>query len=158
MDKKAAGILGAVAGLATIGAAHAGEPVSQPSQPLHASSYADLWSPFRMPSHVLKADDEARAHVTQVDGFYFSYGYRQPYYYVLGRIHTDIPMSLMDTMKGRDTIITTTIITTITTGGIGDELAAIHAVPKAPRVRTWTAGFHRPRPWTLLHNATPRMV
>src|ERR1700739_3620136 len=46
MDQKIAGLLGAVAGLATAGAAQAAiEPAPNASEALHASSYADLLTP-----------------------------------------------------------------------------------------------------------------
>lgn len=59
MDKKIAGLLGAVAGLATMGAANAA--VQGPASPLPAAaSYAELLSPVSNASEVLIADDAAR--------------------------------------------------------------------------------------------------
>jgi hypothetical protein len=61
MDKKIAGLLGAVAGLATIGTAQAAiNPAAVPDA-LQASSYADLLSPIAHPIALLKADEAARA-------------------------------------------------------------------------------------------------
>jgi hypothetical protein len=60
MDKKIAGLIGAVAGLATIGTAQAAiNPVAVPDA-LQASSYADLLPPIAHPIALLKADDAAR--------------------------------------------------------------------------------------------------
>lgn len=61
MDKRIAGLLGAVAGLATIGTAQAAiNPAAVPDT-LQASSYADLLTPIAHPIALLKADDAARA-------------------------------------------------------------------------------------------------
>ena len=61
MDKKIAGLLGAVAALATIGTAQAAiNPAAVPDA-LQASSYADLLSPIAHPIALLKADEAARA-------------------------------------------------------------------------------------------------
>jgi hypothetical protein len=61
MDKKIAGLLGAVAGLATIGTAQAAiNPAAVPDT-LQASSYTGLLSPIAHPIALLKADDAARA-------------------------------------------------------------------------------------------------
>ena len=83
MDKKTAGLLGAVAGLATMGTANAAGLSHAPSQALHASSYADLLAPIPHAVEQLRADDAARAgaRVTQAADFYVSYGYRAPYSY-----------------------------------------------------------------------------
>jgi hypothetical protein len=81
MDKKTAGLLGAVAGLATMGSAHAGFPDA--SEALKASSYADLLKPIPNAKEVLAADDASRSNVQalMVAQFYFGYGYQAPYYY-----------------------------------------------------------------------------
>jgi hypothetical protein len=62
MDKKIVGLLGAVAGLATVGSAQAAiHPVPNPSEALQASSYADLLAPVPNAAELLKADDAAHA-------------------------------------------------------------------------------------------------
>jgi len=62
MDKKIAGLLGAVAGLATMGAANAA--VQAPTSPLPAAaSYAELLGPVSNASEVLIADDAARSEL-----------------------------------------------------------------------------------------------
>lgn len=83
MHKKTAGLLGAVAGLATIGSAHAAGLTHAPSEALHVTSYADLLAPVPNAVAQLKADNAARAQVrvTRASDFYFSYGYRAPYRY-----------------------------------------------------------------------------
>jgi hypothetical protein len=61
MDKKLAGLLGAVAGLATMSAAQAApHPAQNPSEALQANSYADLLAPIPNAASMLKADDAAR--------------------------------------------------------------------------------------------------
>jgi hypothetical protein len=59
MDKTTAGLLGAVAGLATMGMAHATTP--NPTEFLQVSSYADLLSPVQNATELLQADNTARA-------------------------------------------------------------------------------------------------
>lgn len=83
MDKKTAGLLGAVAGLATMGSASAASLPHAPSDALRASSYADLLSPIPNASAALRADDAARqrAPITKVADFYVTYGYQAPYDY-----------------------------------------------------------------------------
>jgi hypothetical protein len=62
MDKKIAGLLGAAAGLATIGTAEAAAPPAPSlTETLQASSYADLLSPIANPVELLRADNAARA-------------------------------------------------------------------------------------------------
>jgi len=61
MDKKIAGLLGAVAGLATIGTAQAAINPAAGQDALQAYSYADLLTPIAHPIALLKADDAARA-------------------------------------------------------------------------------------------------
>jgi hypothetical protein len=86
MDKKIAGLLGAVAGLATMSAAQAAtQPAANPPEALQASSYADLLAPIPNAAAVLRADDAARAEAPasgamegiQVTQAYYPY---QPYY------------------------------------------------------------------------------
>lgn len=61
MDKKLAGLLGAVASVATLGAAHAATQQSTAVSPLPAAaSYAELLSPVGNASELLVADDAAR--------------------------------------------------------------------------------------------------
>ncbi|HEY1932387.1 MAG TPA: hypothetical protein VGG99_10275 [Acetobacteraceae bacterium] len=71
MDKKIGGLLGAVAGLATMGAAHAATPPAfNPADALHASSYSELLAPVANAVALVRADDAAReqtAPVQQVD-------------------------------------------------------------------------------------------
>jgi hypothetical protein len=96
MEKKTAGLLGAVAGLAAMGTAQAAiHPASMPSEVLQASSYADLLAPIPNALALLRADDEARAQepladdlngVQLVQGYYYNqppppqyYGNPYPY-------------------------------------------------------------------------------
>jgi hypothetical protein len=66
MDKKIAGLLGAVAGWVTMGAANAATaPASNPSEALEASSYADLLAPVHNAVALVKADDTARQREQQ---------------------------------------------------------------------------------------------
>jgi len=58
MDKKLAGLLGAVAGLATMGAAHAATQQDANPSPLpQAASYAELLGPVSDAPTLLAADD-----------------------------------------------------------------------------------------------------
>jgi hypothetical protein len=57
MDKKIAGLLGAVAALSTLGAAQA-TPAPAPSDALTANSYADLLEPIPNAAKTLQALDE----------------------------------------------------------------------------------------------------
>ena len=62
MDKKIAGLLGAVGALAAIDAAHAAIPVNHdPAGSLKAGSYAELLDPVPNAVDVIKSDDAARA-------------------------------------------------------------------------------------------------
>jgi predicted RNase H-like HicB family nuclease len=62
MDKKIAGLLGMVAGLATLTSAQAATgPAPNSSQALQASTYADLLAPISNAAALLKADEAARA-------------------------------------------------------------------------------------------------
>jgi hypothetical protein len=58
MDKKIAGLLGAVATLGTVGAAQAA-PVPAPSDVLRANSYSDLLEPIPNAAAALQAIDES---------------------------------------------------------------------------------------------------
>jgi len=85
MEKKLAGLLGAVAGLATIGSAQAAvAPAANPSGA--PASYADLLNPIPNAVEQLKADDLARAQEAAdgLDGAKLAqvyYPYPPPYYY-----------------------------------------------------------------------------
>jgi hypothetical protein len=59
MEKMTAGLLGAVAALATMGTAQAA--TSAAANPLHAASYADLLEPVQNAVAQVQADDAARA-------------------------------------------------------------------------------------------------
>lgn len=61
MDKRLAGLLGAVAGMATMGAAHAAVPTAATSAIPQASSYAELLAPVPNSTELLQADDQSRA-------------------------------------------------------------------------------------------------
>ena len=76
MDKKIAGLLGAVAGIATMASAQAATgpaPASSPS----ATSYADLLAPIANPVKQLEADNAARAKAAEVQEAQY---YPSPYY------------------------------------------------------------------------------
>lgn len=57
MDKKTAGLIGAIAGLATMGSVQA---VAQPAASQPVSSYSDLLAPISNATELLRADDAAR--------------------------------------------------------------------------------------------------
>ena len=59
MDKKLAGLLGAVGALASLDAAHAAAITNDPTTTLAARSYADLLNPIPNATAKLKAADEA---------------------------------------------------------------------------------------------------
>jgi hypothetical protein len=90
MDKKTVGLMGAVAGLATMGSAHAAAPPGPGvAEAMQASSYADLLKPVPDAVALLKADDATRVQIQRINGYvYFNYGppppppyaYYQPYY------------------------------------------------------------------------------
>jgi G3E family GTPase len=62
MEKTTAGLLGALAGLATIGTAQAA-PVPPAHEVMHAASYAELLKPIPNAAEILKASDaELLAH------------------------------------------------------------------------------------------------
>lgn len=68
MDKKIAGLLGAVAGLATMSTAQAAiSPASNSTAGSPASSYADLLAPIANPIAQLQADDTKRAQEAAVE-------------------------------------------------------------------------------------------
>lgn len=81
MDKKAAGLLGVVAGLATIGSAQAAVAASHGAGDAAPSSYADLLKPIPDAAATLRAEDAApRFEPVQ---YYYNYGYNpynNPYY------------------------------------------------------------------------------
>lgn len=61
MERKLAGLLGAVAGLATMGAAHAATQTGPSASPLPtAASYSELLGPVSDATVLLAADDAAR--------------------------------------------------------------------------------------------------
>ena len=67
MDKKIAGLLGAVAALGTLGAAQA-SPTPSPSDALKADSYADLLEPIPNAAKILQAlDEQAPAKSAEAD-------------------------------------------------------------------------------------------
>ncbi len=82
MDKKIAGLLGAVAGLATMSTAQASTgPASDPAEPLQASSYADLLAPISNPAAALQADNEVRANAAErLNEVELAQAYYTPYY------------------------------------------------------------------------------
>lgn len=84
MDKKIAALLGAVAGVATMGSAQAATgPATNGSEVLQPSSYADLLAPVANPVEALKADDAARAQEAAAEvqlAQYYPYPYPPPYY------------------------------------------------------------------------------
>jgi hypothetical protein len=67
MERKIAALLGAVAGLATIGTAQAAvRPAPTPTEALQVSSYADLLVPIANPVELLRVDDAT--HMQQPAG------------------------------------------------------------------------------------------
>lgn len=69
MEKKTTALLGALAGLAGMGVAHAAiPPAPNASQAFQAQSYADLLAPVANASALLKADDIANANPVTRDG------------------------------------------------------------------------------------------
>ena len=67
MDKKIAGLLGAVAGVATLGGVAQAAPAMPASTgPMAAQSYADLLTPVPGALEALKADDAARTSEARV--------------------------------------------------------------------------------------------
>lgn len=85
MDKKIAGLLGAVAGLATMSAAQAATtPAASAAQVQPPTSYADLLAPVPNAAAQLKADDAARLPQAparaQTAQYYFYYGPSDEFY------------------------------------------------------------------------------
>lgn len=82
MDKKIAGLLGTVAGLASVTSAQATtSPGFNLSDSLQASSYAELLAPIPNAVALLKADDAARAQKTKPrEGVQIAQGYYYPNY------------------------------------------------------------------------------
>jgi hypothetical protein len=69
MEKRTAGLLGAIAGLATMGAAHASiPPAPNAADMMQASSYADLLTPIPNAAALIKADDAARSQQPKPEG------------------------------------------------------------------------------------------
>lgn len=84
MDKKIAALLGAAAGVASMGSAQAATGPAGTAQAQQASSYADLLAPVPNPVEALKADDAARAQEAAAEmqlAQYYPYPYPPPYYY-----------------------------------------------------------------------------
>ena len=86
MDKKLAGLIGAVAGVAALGSAGAlssAQAAPNPGEALQAGSYADLLAPIPNASATLKAADAAQAQEAkggmQLAQYYYYYG--RPYYH-----------------------------------------------------------------------------
>src|SRR5581483_8114910 len=68
MEKRTAGLLGAVAGLAAMGTAHAAiAPAVNPEAALQASSYADLLAPVPNAMALIQADNAARTQSGTTD-------------------------------------------------------------------------------------------
>ena len=82
MDKKIAGLLGAVAGLATMSTAQAAtSPAPDSAEALQASSYADLLAPISNPAAMLKADNAAREKAAErLDEVELAQAYYYPSY------------------------------------------------------------------------------
>jgi hypothetical protein len=68
MDKKIAGLLGAVAAVSTMTGAQAATQPASTSGALQASSYADLLAPVPNAVAALNADNAALAQVSPVEG------------------------------------------------------------------------------------------
>ena len=84
MDKKIAGLLGAVAGLATVSSAQASTgPAQNATEGPQASSYADLLAPIPNAVELLKADNAARAQNIELAqwNYYYPYYSYTPYPY-----------------------------------------------------------------------------
>jgi len=72
LDKKMAGLLGAVAALGTIASAQA-TPTPAPTDPLQAHSYADLLQPIPNAGAVLQAIDEHQSAATDTGNMQLAY-------------------------------------------------------------------------------------
>jgi hypothetical protein len=86
MDKKIAGLIGAVAGLAAMNSVQAAPgPALNPSEALQASTYADLLAPISNATALLKADDAARVQrpveVQLAQAYYVPYPPGYVYYH-----------------------------------------------------------------------------
>jgi hypothetical protein len=69
MNRTSVGLLGAVAGLATMGAAQATTPPAvNPAEALHAASYAELLRPVHNATELVKADSATRAQERMSQG------------------------------------------------------------------------------------------
>lgn len=69
MDRTIAALLGAVAGLASMGLAHAAVPAApNAAEAMQAASYADLLSPVPNAAALMKAQDAMRARRAKPDG------------------------------------------------------------------------------------------
>ncbi len=82
MDKKIAGLLGAVAGLASLGSAQAAVPATPPSAAASdVQSYADLLTPVPNAVEQLKADNAARlqAPTVQLAQYYHHHDHHHHY-------------------------------------------------------------------------------
>lgn len=120
MGKTSVGLLGAVAGLATMGAAHAATPAApHPSDALQAASYGELLQPVRNATELMKADDAARVqgsadqrNIRTIDDDYYREGPPR-------RVTTTIITIIIITTPP----MTTTIIT-ITRPGKADLVSA----------------------------------
>ncbi len=81
MDKLIAGLLGTVAGLATIGTSQASTvPIANSLETKPALSYAELLAPIPDAAALLKADDAARAREQQSEPVQVAQVYYNPYY------------------------------------------------------------------------------
>jgi hypothetical protein len=82
MDPKIAGLLGAVAGLATMSTAQAAtSSAPNPAEALQASSYADLLAPIANAAAVLEADNVSRALAAErLNEVELAQAYYYPYY------------------------------------------------------------------------------
>lgn len=72
MEKKTAGLVGAIAGLATFGTAHAAtQPVRMPAEVMQVSSYAELLTPIPNATELLRA---ANAEPRVIEAQYYNQG------------------------------------------------------------------------------------
>ena len=128
MEKKIAGLLGAVAALGTMGAAQAA-PAPIPTDALQANSYADLLQPIANASVLLQALDEQQP-AASTDGNIRLAQYHHHHHHHHHH-HAYRPRIIVRCPTGIIIIITTTTITTITTD---------------PRISTGGAGAMAPAP------------
>ena len=87
MDKKIAGLLGAVAGVATLGGAQAAPAPTANTPAPAATSYADLLAPVPNALAALKADDAARSQTVNVDGVQLAQYYHSHHHHYRRRSH-----------------------------------------------------------------------